>query len=114
MKLGGATARSMNGLLARAARRGYLDPTVTSATVVVRSKLRIKGRATHHWWALSLVDYGESGGDSMVLTELVHNPAQHVSTLLPDISTDAEDFLKNIDITYLEELVVTQSGTMDR
>jgi hypothetical protein len=71
MKLGGATARSMNGLLARAARRGYLDPTATSARIVVQPKIKIKGRATHHWWAHSLVDYGESGGDSMVLTELV-------------------------------------------
>jgi hypothetical protein len=62
-KLGGATARSMNGLLARATRRGHLDPTVTSARIVVRSKIKIKGRATHQWWAHSLVDYGESGGD---------------------------------------------------
>jgi hypothetical protein len=39
-----------------------------------RSKIRIKGRAraTHHWWAHSLVKYGESGGDSMVLTELLN------------------------------------------
>jgi hypothetical protein len=112
MKLGGATARSMNGLLARAARRGYLDPTVTSARIGVRSKIKIKGRATHQWWAHSLVDYGESGGDSIVLTELVPNPAQHVSTLLPGLSTSAEDFLENIDITYLEELIEhTGEGT---
>jgi hypothetical protein len=38
MKLGGATARSMNGLLARAARRGYLDPMATSARIVVHPR----------------------------------------------------------------------------
>jgi hypothetical protein len=112
MKLGGATARSINGLLARAARRGYLDPTATSARIVVQSKIRIKGRATYHWWAHSLVEYRESGGDSMVLTELVSNPVQHVSTVLSDLSTDAEDFLENFDITYIEELIeLTGAGT---
>jgi predicted RecB family nuclease len=41
----------------------------------------------------------------MVLTELEPNPGQHVSTMLPGLSTDAEDFLENIDITYIEELI---------
>jgi hypothetical protein len=42
----------------------------------------------------------------------VPNPAQHVSTLLPGLSTSAEDFLENIDITYLEELIeLTGEGT---
>jgi hypothetical protein len=44
----------------------------------------------------------------MVLTELVSNPVQHVSTILPGLFTDAEDFLENIDITYLE---LTGEGT---
>jgi hypothetical protein len=105
LKVGGDTSRSMQCLLARAARSRFIDPTTTNARIVLRPQ--IQGMTRHDWWAHPLIAFGQKGGDMLVLTELEAGAPEQITTHLPRLSYDAHELLELLDVVFLVELYVT-------
>jgi hypothetical protein len=93
----------MQALLARAARRGYVDPTTTGGRITLQPQL--PGRVRQDWWAHSLVAFAQDSGDSLVLTKLEESPHQHITDTFPSLSTEALELLEMVDVAVVEELI---------
>jgi hypothetical protein len=100
---GGQTHQAMQSLLARAARRGFLDPTTTNGRVVLRPQ--IEGRVRHDWWAHSLIKFASDSGDTLVMSELNQDPHPYITTTFPDLTDDVLELLEIIDVAVVEELL---------
>jgi hypothetical protein len=96
--VGQAVFEGRQCLLARAARREFIDLTTTNTRIVLLS------------WAHSLLAFGQESGDRIVLMELEAGAPQHLTTLLLDLSDDTHELLELLDIVFLAELVETCSA----